>query len=876
MKHINLFCKWILLPFNSLFLFLLFFLFSNDQLVAQAKFLDKNFANIGYRIDKGGDGNFHSNDVFFMRDGKIITFIYDAQQMKFTIFKFHDSGIHDSNFYNNGSYELPYPNCTNIMKDSFDNFYLYSASQVQEIVYKLDSNFNLINAFGDNGKIIIDKPLLGNSYVQVTTNSIFVYSENKYSKYDLNGDIDLNFGNDIKNIKINFSINNSQIIFDSQDRIYCLNHGNSVVWISRFLSNGILDTSFGMQSKLIIDSSSQFFIVDFDLMDDNSMLIIKKQAGQFHAIKYFQNGRIDTNFADSGVLFIDALSHEEISCFKLDSAFLLLKNEFNRNYIIFKYNHLGILEDSFSLKSDVLRVNLKVTNDDIYLFSDINNDRGNYFQLEKRKENGNADLSFGNLGLTEWKHGNGSSVGRKLFILPDNEIIQISENSGHYISTRKIDKNGFNISTYGNKGELELRRINFGYYTDFLLQDNGDVTATGYGNYISSTDKLVTYFKRLANFTNVGLLDSNYQNQLYYNTNINLYDTIHDGKILKIMPMENKQIATVVEQSLDLRKSNVLLLDSIGRTFKKFEEFEINNKKLFHGLYKDSKGRLYATGLIPISQANKNYIFQPFIVSYNSNGDLNHNFGDRGFVILNDVSSQEAIFDISFDSYDNLLVTKTKSSKAFIVKINKEGTISKSFGDFGYYYPTDTSINFQIQKVIIDDKDRVYFLSLMDQKTIIQRLESNGSLDQQYGINAKIEVQLDEGINSIHDIKWDNLQHLLITGSTSNYNSYILRLANDIETAVINADEIKNPILIYPNPTHKQFKVNFYSECNTDYVINLLNESGQKIKTLYQANFPVGEQTIDLQVGDELVSGNYFIELMSLNKKRVLKLIVCE
>ncbi|MGB3131370.1 MAG: T9SS type A sorting domain-containing protein [Saprospiraceae bacterium] len=164
----------------------------------------------------------------------------------------------------------------------------------------------------------------------------------------------------------------------------------------------------------------------------------------------------------------------------------------------------------------------------------------------------------------------------------------------------------------------------------------------------------------------------------------------------------------------------------------------------------------------------------------------------------------------------------------------------------------------------------------MDQKTIIQRLESNGSLDQQYGINAKIEVQLDEGINSIHDIKWDNLQHLLITGSTSNYNSYILRLANDIETAVINADEIKNPILIYPNPTHKQFKVNFYSECNTDYVINLLNESGQKIKTLYQANFPVGEQTIDLQVGDELVSGNYFIELMSLNKKRVLKLIVCE
>ncbi|MBK8735801.1 MAG: hypothetical protein IPL98_07835 [Saprospiraceae bacterium] len=173
--------------------------------------------------------------------------------------------------------------------------------------------------------------------------------------------------------------------------------------------------------------------------------------------------------------------------------------------------------------------------------------------------------------------------------------------------------------------------------------------------------------------------------------------------------MENKQIATVVEQSLDLRKSNVLLLDSIGRTVKKFEEFEINNKKLFHGLYKDSKGRLYATGLIPISQANKNYIFQPFIVSYNSNGDLNKNFGDRGFVILNDVSSQEAIFDISFDSYDNLLVAKTKSSEAFIVKINKEGTISKSFGDFGYYYPTDTSINFQIQKVIIDDKDRVYF-----------------------------------------------------------------------------------------------------------------------------------------------------------------------
>ncbi|MBK8735224.1 MAG: hypothetical protein IPL98_04755 [Saprospiraceae bacterium] len=43
--------------------------------------------------------------------------------------------------------------------------------------------------------------------------------------------------------------------------------------------------------------------------------------------------------------------------------------------------------------------------------------------------------------------------------------------------------------------------------------------------------------------------------------------------------MENKQIATVVEQSLDLRKSNVLLLDSIGRTVKKFEEFEINNKK---------------------------------------------------------------------------------------------------------------------------------------------------------------------------------------------------------------------------------------------------------------------------------------------------------
>ena len=56
----------------------------------------------------------------------------------------------------------------------------------------------------------------------------------------------------------------------------------------------------------------------------------------------------------------------------------------------------------------------------------------------------------------------------------------------------------------------------------------------------------------------------------------------------------------------------------------------------------------------------------------------------------------------------------------------------------------------------------------------------------------------------------------------------------------------------------------------------LLNEYGLKIRPLYQSKFPVGEHTIDLQIGDELISGNYFIELISLNKKRIVKLIVYE
>src|SRR5690554_590114 len=200
------------------------------------------------------------------------------------------------------------------------------------IRYMLDGSVDM--TFGTNGKVIADhgSGYNGYDYLFVDNQQNIVAAGNmnlsteyqfKVAKYTENGDLDTTFGdNDVLTISHGYS---AMTLLDDGSMLLLRFSGNNEISINRYLSNGVLDTNFGIDGTAISNFDGDSFAGrEMKVDTDNNIYFVGTRDNAMNAdiilMKFMSNGYLDISFGNNGIASknIDAMNPMNSSSASID------------------------------------------------------------------------------------------------------------------------------------------------------------------------------------------------------------------------------------------------------------------------------------------------------------------------------------------------------------------------------------------------------------------------------------------------------------------------------------------------------------------------------------------------------------------------------
>tara|TARA_R100000306_G_scaffold41809_3_gene40570 strand:- start:34 stop:1584 length:1551 start_codon:yes stop_codon:yes gene_type:complete len=403
----------------------------------------------------------------------------------------------------------------NSQDGSFDTDFGTDGKLVFSIADKSDIGRSL--AILDDGKIITGGfyNLINNSTVN---RHIFL------TKHLTNGELDTSFGiNGIVTLTIgNEGCSISEIEIQNDGKIVAFGSANNTPTLLRFNENGSLDNTFGDNGISYITSGGEFEILN------NGKFII---AGgffdgfnvYFSISRYNSNGVIDSSFGNNGTVITD-ISPERFdlnAALKIqdDGKMVLAGTTYTqasqRKAVIARFLIDGSLDPTFG--DNGIKIT-SVGNEPGYgAFTDIdiqadgkivavgqaeNSIGGGFFEshslLVRYNTNGLLDDSFGLNGIVITDEAtNGNSLINATIIQPDNKIITMGYSAEampsfqSYLTCMKFDTSGELDTSFGNNGivisDLFNSETNTGY--EVKLQNDGKIVGIGITNEANTSNK---------------------------------------------------------------------------------------------------------------------------------------------------------------------------------------------------------------------------------------------------------------------------------------------------------------------------------------------------------------------------------------------------
>lgn len=207
--------------------------------------------------------------------------------------------------------------------------------------------------------------------------------------------------------------------------------------VARLLSNGSLDTTFGINGVVQTPfSGTESFANCIALQQDGKIVlggytVNAPFARDFAMIRYLPNGTIDSSFGLNGkvITTVNTSFSDYIDKIVLDSQGRIIASgcssfEVNYKLAMARYTSTGLLDSSFG-NNGIVVTNISSRNSDVALQIDgkivlVGGFEGGVYAILRYLVNGQIDTSFGNNGLVEgFQEGYASSV----LIQSDNKIV---------------------------------------------------------------------------------------------------------------------------------------------------------------------------------------------------------------------------------------------------------------------------------------------------------------------------------------------------------------------------------------------------------------------------------------------------------------------
>lgn len=212
----------------------------------------------------------------------------------------------------------------------------------------------------------------------------------------------------------------------------------------------------------------------------------------------------------------------------------------------------------------------------------------------------------------------------------------------------------------------------------------------------------------------------------------------------------------------------------------------------------DNKNRIYVTGG---TYSSKNKAYCPYILRLNSNGKIDNTFGNKGKVIFDNIfkeGNESKGRAVCVDANGKIYIAgkgiekqkESNDSDVFIIRLNEDGSIDKSFGDNGKVIidsiggknTTDDAYS-----IHVDNKGKIYVAGESKDSMFVVRFNNDGSPDSDFSTAIINKVQITGFVFYYKYDYRDDIQGAMYVDSNGSVylTSWIFKGRGDRDIAVV-------------------------------------------------------------------------------------------
>ncbi|MEP6683045.1 MAG: T9SS type A sorting domain-containing protein [Parafilimonas sp.] len=241
--------------------------------------------------------------------------------------------------------------------------------------------------------------------------------------------------------------------------------------IARYLSNGILDSSFGFKGAAIADAGSlDDECISVLIQPDKKILAVGNTNGKIFLARFSSKGKLDLSFGINGIVLFETGSYYSEYCITAalqKTGKIVVASRIDQHpFSLVRFNADGQVDSSFGKKGIVIdkrynkaslyALSMLVQNDDKIILGGYSQDNKGrrYPVLVRYLQNGNHDNTFGDTGFV-------SGIEKRIFFYAlaqqqNNKIIAAGTQEDKYgnedILISRYLTNGTVDSTFGTNG----------------------------------------------------------------------------------------------------------------------------------------------------------------------------------------------------------------------------------------------------------------------------------------------------------------------------------------------------------------------------------------------------------------------------------------
>jgi len=330
------------------------------------------------------------------------------------------------------------------------------------------------------------------------------------------------------------------IKLQTDNKILLAGYSGSNFALARYGNEGFLDTTFGINGK-VITNYNNLTSLGYDVaLQSNKIILAGKTSNETNSdsilVRYNSNGEIDTTFGTNGFVSINVGNIEEFNKVLVQTDNKIIVSGFTNglqststsyNFLLMRFNENGDIDTTFGSNNNGIVItdisnnndystSLALQPDGKIVLAGIVNVPTTNIAVIRYNTSGNLDSSFGNNGIFMRQYLGLGDYYTSLAIQPDNKILLGSEaNLG---ATReffllRINSNGVIDTTFGNNGQVVTDFSGRDKGNSIAIQTDGKILYGGFGTISGNINFAV------ARYNSNGTLDTSFGTGGKVNTN---------------------------------------------------------------------------------------------------------------------------------------------------------------------------------------------------------------------------------------------------------------------------------------------------------------------------------------------------------------------